>query len=65
VVADPATVDPCFMVDDAKLDRIAEVVRRHWPEQIHHSELQQPGLIRDVEAARAALLELLDLGQIL
>ena len=63
VVADPATVDPRFMVDNAKLDRIAEVVRRHWPEQIHHSELQQPALIRDVEAARAALLELLDLGQ--
>jgi succinylarginine dihydrolase len=65
VVADPATVDPRFMVDDAKLDRIAAVVRRHWPEQIHHSELQQPALIRDVEGARAALLELLDLGQIL
>ena len=65
VVADPATVDPRFMVDDARLDRIADVVRRHWPEQIHHSELQQPALIRDIEAARAALLEALDLGQLL
>jgi succinylarginine dihydrolase len=65
VVADPATIDQRFMVDDAKLDRIAEAVRRHWPDQIHHSELRQPALVRDVEAARAALLELLDLGQIL
>ena len=65
VVADPATVDPRFMVDDAKLDGIAEVVRCHWPEQIHHGELQRPAVIRDVEDARAALLELLDLGQIL
>lgn len=65
VVADPATVDPRFMVDDARLERIADVVRRHWPEQIHHSELQQPALIRDIEAARAALLEALDLGQLL
>jgi succinylarginine dihydrolase len=65
VVADPATVDLRFMVDGAKLERIADVVRRHWPEQIHHSELQQPGLIRDIEAARAALLEALDLGQLL
>jgi succinylarginine dihydrolase len=65
VVADPATVDPRFMVDEARLERIAEIVRRHWPEQIHHTELQQPALIRDIEAARAALLEALDLGQLL
>ena len=65
VVADPATVDPRFMVDDARLERIADVVRRHWPEQIHHSELQQPALIREIEAARAALLEALDLRQLL
>ena len=36
VVADPATVDPRFLVDEAKLDRIGEVIARHWPEQIHH-----------------------------
>jgi succinylarginine dihydrolase len=65
VVADPATVDPRFMVDLPKLDRIADMVRRTWPEQIHHSELQEPALIHDIEAARAALLEALDLGQLL
>jgi succinylarginine dihydrolase len=65
VVADPATVDPRFMVDDAKLDGIAEVVQRHWPQQIHASEVQKPALIRDIEAARAALLEALDLGQLI
>ncbi|HZC38672.1 MAG TPA: N-succinylarginine dihydrolase [Sphingomicrobium sp.] len=65
VAADPATVDSRFLVDDARLDRIAEVVRRHWPEQIHHSELQQPALIGEIEAARAALLETLDLAQLL
>jgi len=64
VVADPATVDPRFMVDDARLDWIADVVRRHWPEQIRTDELQELALIRDVEAARAALLEALDLGQL-
>ena len=41
VVADPGTVDPRFLVDQAKLDAIAAVVRSHWPEQIHPSELQQ------------------------
>ena len=65
VVADPSTVDPRFMVDDAKLDWVADVVRRHWPEQIHREELQSPALIRDIENARAALLNALDLAQLL
>jgi succinylarginine dihydrolase len=65
VVTDPANVDPRFEVDEAKLDRIADVVRRHWPEQIHPEELQQPGLIAEVERARAALLQSLDLGELL
>jgi succinylarginine dihydrolase len=65
VVADPATVDPRFLVDDAKLDLIADTVGKTWPEQIHREELQEPALVRDVEAARTALLEALDLGQLL
>ena len=64
VVADPTTIDPRFMVDDARLDWVADVVRRHWPEQIHHEELQSPTLISDIEAARAALLEALDLAEL-
>jgi succinylarginine dihydrolase len=62
VVADPATVDPRFIVDEARLDAIAAVVGQHWPEQIHSSELQVPALIDDVENARAAILELLNLA---
>jgi succinylarginine dihydrolase len=61
IVADPATVDPRFIVDGAKLDQIAKVISDHWPEQIHHEELQRPSLIADIERARAALLEALDL----
>ena len=64
VVADPATVDPRFMVDNWKLDRIADVVRVHWPEQVHHEELQEPKLIAQVGWARAALLEALDLSEL-
>jgi succinylarginine dihydrolase len=64
VVADPATVDPRFMVDDARLDWLADVIRRHWPEQIHHSALRDPALIADIERARAALLEALDLPEL-
>ena len=62
VVADVAAVDPRFLVDDAKLDRLAEVVRAAWPVEIANSDLQSPPLIRDIEAARAALLQTLDLS---
>jgi len=64
VVADPATVDPRFLVDEARLDSLADVIRRAWPEQIHHDDLQQPALIADIERARSALLETLNLTEL-
>ena len=64
VVADPATVDPRFLVDDSKLDAIAEVVRTHWPVENANAELQAPALIRDVESARSALLDSLGLHEL-
>ena len=64
VVADPETVDPRFIVDDSKLDRLSEVVRVHWPVEIDTVDLQEPSLVHDVEAARAALLEALDLTEL-
>jgi succinylarginine dihydrolase len=62
VVADPAIVDPRFLVDDGKLDRIAEVVRTHWPVEIDNADLQKAALIRDIERARVSLLDALDLS---
>lgn len=64
VATDPALVDPRFLVDEAKLDRIADVVGGNWPEQIHHDDLQNPALVSDIERARAALLDALDLAQL-
>jgi succinylarginine dihydrolase len=64
VVADPATVDPRFLVDNAKLDRIATVVETHWPESIAPDQLSDPALWTRIEAARAALLDLLDLTEL-
>jgi succinylarginine dihydrolase len=64
VVADPTTVDPRFLVDERKLDRIADVVGECWPEEIHNQELQDPALIASVEGARAALLNALDLSEL-
>jgi succinylarginine dihydrolase len=64
VVADPATVDPRFIVDHATLDRVAEVIRKDWPQEIHHDDLQQPSLVADIERARANLLETLGLSEL-
>jgi succinylarginine dihydrolase len=65
VVAEPATVDPRFMVDESKLDRIGEIVARSWPEEIHSSELQHPPLVAAIERARAELLSSLELSELI
>jgi succinylarginine dihydrolase len=64
VACDPATVDPRFLVDEAKLDRLADVVGCHWPEEIAIADLQQPGLIAQIGNARLALLDALDLPEL-
>ena len=64
VVADPAAVDPRFLVDNAKLDRIAKVVEAHWPETIAPEQLGDPGLWMQIEGARAALLDVLGLNEL-
>jgi succinylarginine dihydrolase len=64
VAADPSLVDPRFIVDEAKLDSIAEMVRRYWPEQIHPDDLQRPALVADIERARGALLDGLGLPEL-
>ncbi len=64
VVADPATVDPRFLVDAAKLDWIAAVIAAHWPEVITPEDLVRPALWDQVRGARLALLAALDLGEL-
>jgi succinylarginine dihydrolase len=65
VVADPATIDARFLGDEAKLDRIAACVGAHWPEEIAPADLADPALWARIEAARSALLALLDLETLL
>lgn len=64
VVADPATVDPRFLADEAKLDRLANVIETQWPETIAPGDLLDRALWAQMEEARAALLEALDLGDL-
>jgi len=65
VQCDPADVDPRFLLDEAKIDRLAAVVARAWPEEIDPAALQDAALVADVERARAALLEALGLGELM
>jgi succinylarginine dihydrolase len=65
VAADPATVDPRFMVDEPKLERLAALIAEHWPEQIAPDDLLNPELWARMEGARAALLHTLDLEELL
>ena len=64
VVADPATVDSRFLLNEAKADAIEQVVRAHWPERIDPADLGSESLARTVIAARQALLARLDLEQL-
>jgi succinylarginine dihydrolase len=64
VVADPETVDPRFIADEAKLDKIAEVIAAHWPENIAPDQLDDTALVATVQKARAALLEACGLMQL-
>ena len=65
VVADPATVDPRFLADEARLDRIAQVIERHWPECIVPEDLADPLLPSRLEKARQALLREIDLAELI
>lgn len=64
VVADPATVDPRFIADEAKLGAMAAVIAAHWPEHITPDQLGDPALVEQVQAARMALLKACGLAEL-
>jgi len=61
VVCDPARVDPRFIATPEKLDRLADLVAREWPESIAPDDLQSPALWQNIRNARTKLLAALDL----
>lgn len=63
VVADPSTVDPRFLLDEAKAAAIEAVIAEHWPESISPADLGSAALAAQVVSARTALLEALDLSE--
>lgn len=61
VVADPATVDPRFMLSEARAELLEQVIGQYWPEQIDPADIGSEALAETVRSARAKLLESLDL----
>lgn len=64
VVCDPATVDPRFLIDEAKLDTIGRIVSAHWPEATDPAGLANPKLWNEIRLARVALLDALALSEL-
>ncbi len=64
VVADPARVDPRFLLDDSKAETIGRVIAEHWPEAIQPAEIGNK-LLRDrIVSARLSLLRALSLEEL-
>lgn len=62
VVADPATIDPRFLVDEARLDAIAGIVRDFWPEEIAPDDLADTRLIARIEQSWLTLVDHMQLS---
>ncbi|MFN2101218.1 N-succinylarginine dihydrolase [Altererythrobacter sp. MF3-039] len=64
VVADPATVDQRFLLDEEKAARIEQVIAEKWPETINPEQIGSAELEDCVVSARDALLAALDLSEL-
>lgn len=64
VVADPARIDPRFLLDEARIARLETVVAAHWPEAIAADALGNPQLWQQARTARSALLAELALPEL-
>lgn len=51
-----AAIDPRFLLDAERCDRLAALVERHWPERIALDDLGSPDLWHQCRSARAVLL---------
>jgi succinylarginine dihydrolase len=64
VVADPATVDPRFLLDEARIALLEGIVTRHWPEQIDPADIGKAELAAAIMVARSAVLDALSLVEL-
>lgn len=62
VVADPTTIDPRFLMDEARLDSIEAIVRDYWPERIAADDLSDTRLIARIEQSWLTLVDHMQLS---
>ncbi len=62
VVADPRDIDPRFLVDEVRLDEIAQIVSQYWPESIAPHDLSDTRLIARIEQSWLTLVDHLQLS---
>ena len=62
VVADRAAVDPRFLLDERKADKLAQIIEAHWPASIDSADLGRRELWQQCRAARWHLTQALDLS---
>jgi succinylarginine dihydrolase len=65
VVCDPARVDPRFLLDEARIDTLAAVVERWWPDAIGPGDLNDAALIDRIRHARHAALDALGIVELI
>ncbi|CAN5355506.1 N-succinylarginine dihydrolase [soil metagenome] len=63
VVADPADIDPRFLVNPAKLDGIAAIIAAQWPENVAPQALRDPAFLAQVEHSWLTLVDHLGLSR--
>lgn len=59
---DISRIDQRFLLDEKRIDRLAALVERHWPERIAPTDLADPALWAQARAAHAALDALIGPG---
>ncbi len=64
VVADPATVDPRFLLDDSKAETIGNVISDYWPESIEPAQVGDFALAKRIITARSQLIRALGLSEL-
>lgn len=64
VVADPATVDPRFLLDDSKAETIGNVISDYWPESIEPAQVGDFSLAKRIITARSQLISALGLSEL-
>ena len=65
VVADPATIDPRFLIDQVRLDQIETVIEKFWPESIWPGTIGCRQVVDSIESARNHLLSSLNLTELI